>query len=131
MVEFARMEIESAGGTVAADIRVAGSYEVGLIVDRLLANPKIDAVVVLGYIERGETLHGEVMGHVVHNALQQLQLQYKKPVGIGIIGPGATPEQAQVRKEGAARGAVSAVVRSLTELEKLSDSQGSVQSDEQ
>ena len=56
-----------------------------------------DGLVVLGYIERGETLHGEVMGHVVHTALVQLQLKYRKPVGIGIIGPGATAEQAQAQ----------------------------------
>ena len=57
-----------------------------------------DAVVVLGHIERGETLHGEVMGHVVQHALVQLQFKYRKPVGVGIIGPGATAEQADVRK---------------------------------
>ena len=32
-------------------------------------------LITLGYIERGETQHGEVMGHVVHRALVELQLR--------------------------------------------------------
>lgn len=128
MVGFAGDELRGAGADLATDIRVAGSYEAPLVVDHLLVQSDIDAVVVLGYIEKGETLHGEVMGYVVHQAFVELQLRYKKPVGIGIIGPGATAEQAQVRKEGAARGAVKAVLRSLSELEKLSGSPESGQS---
>lgn len=128
MVKFATAEIAEAGAELAADIRVAGSYEVPLVADRLLAQPDIDAVAALGYIEKGETLHGEVMGHIVHQAFVDIQLQYKKPIGIGIIGPGATAEQAQVRKEGAARGAVKAVLRNLSVLEQLSGSPKSGQS---
>ena len=70
-----------------------GSYEMPLIADVLLGREDVDALVVLGYIERGETLHGEVMGNVVHAALVQLQLKHRKPMGLGVIGPGATPEQ--------------------------------------
>jgi 6,7-dimethyl-8-ribityllumazine synthase len=97
-------------------VPVPGSYEVPLVADALLSRESIDALVVLGYIERGETLHGEVMGHTVHQALVQLQLQHKKPIGIGIIGPGATAEQAQVRKESYAAAALRAAVRSLEAL---------------
>lgn len=120
MIEFAKDEMKNVGIEPASIVRVAGSYEVPLVVDTLLAQPKMEAVIVLGYIEKGETMHGEVMGQVVHTALVKLQLKYNKPVGMGIIGPGATPTQAQVRKEGAARGAVKAVLRSLATLEELS-----------
>jgi len=131
MVVSAKQEIESAGGEVHSDTRVAGSYETPLVVDQLLAQSDVDAVVVLGYIEKGETLHGEVMGQVVFKALVDLQLQYKRPVGMGIIGPGATAEQAEVRKQGAAEGAVKAVMRSLTTLEQIPGSPTSEQSDGQ
>jgi len=64
----------------------------------LLKKGNFDALLVLGYIEKGETLHGEVMGHVVHRSIVELQLQYSVPIAIGIIGPGATIEQARERK---------------------------------
>jgi 6,7-dimethyl-8-ribityllumazine synthase len=100
-------------------VRVPGSYELPLSVGAALALPQVALVVVLGYIERGETLHGEVMGHVVHEALLQLSLNHRKPLGLGIIGPGATAEQAEQRKQAYARAAVRAAVASLAALESI------------
>lgn len=119
MVASARAEAARLGVDVPVVVQVPGSYEVPLVADALLARDSIDALVALGYIERGETLHGEVMGHAVHQALVQLQLRYKKPIGIGIIGPGATFEQAQARKEPYAAAAVRAAVRSLEALASI------------
>jgi 6,7-dimethyl-8-ribityllumazine synthase len=113
MLAAANAEAKAFGARVLETVRVPGCYETPLVVDRLLAHRRIDALVVLGCIERGETLHGEVMGHVVHRALLEASLRHDKPVGLGIIGPGATPEQAQARKESSARTAVRAVMRSL------------------
>jgi 6,7-dimethyl-8-ribityllumazine synthase len=119
MVGFVKEELAAGGAEAAGDIRVAGSYEVPLVLDRVLADTKIDGAVVLGYIDKGETLHGEVMGHIVFRVILDLELKHGKPVGMGIIGPGATPEQAEARKESAARGAVRAVLRSLATLQEL------------
>ena len=110
MVEAAMGAIVESGADLVETWWVAGSYEAPLAVQRLLRAPDVDAVVVLGFIERGETLHGEVMGHVVHRALVELALQHEKPVGIGIIGPGATVEQAHVRKVEYAKAAVRAAL---------------------
>ena len=112
MIDAARNELDISGAVLVRTVRVPGSYEVPLIADLQMAQENVDALVVLGYIERGETLHGEVMGHVVQNALVKLQLRYHKPIGIGIIGPGATAEQAQLRKTAYARSAVQAALRS-------------------
>jgi hypothetical protein len=49
------------------------------------------------------------MGHVVRRSLVELQLKVKKPIGLGIIGPGATEEQALVRQSSCAKNAVYAV----------------------
>jgi 6,7-dimethyl-8-ribityllumazine synthase len=98
--------------------RVTGSYEVPLLAQTLLARKDIEAVVVLGFIEKGETLHGHVMGQVVSEKLLALSLTAKKPVGIGIIGPGATLEQAQTRKVGYAQAAVKVIARGLLELKR-------------
>ena len=43
----------------------------------------------------------------------------QKPVGLGIIGPGATRKQAEVRKDSSARATVRAAVRSLAALSEI------------
>jgi 6,7-dimethyl-8-ribityllumazine synthase len=116
MVASARAEAERQGVDVVGVTRVPGCYEVPLVADALLERSSVQALVVLGYIEKGETLHGEVMGHAVHHALVQIQLKHRKPIGIGIIGPGATREQAETRKESYAAAAVVAALRSLEAL---------------
>jgi len=112
MIASALDEAKRQGALVALEpLRVPGCYETPLVASRVIARKDVDAVVVLGYIERGETQHGEVMGHVVQGALVQLAIAHGKPVGIGIIGPGATAAQAEVRKESYARAAVRAALR--------------------
>ncbi len=110
MTRAAVDELEKRGGILADIIPVLGCFEMPLAVKRLMAKKSVDALVVLGPIEKGETLHGEVMGHVVLNALMTLQLATMKPIGFGIIGPGATIKQAQARMKGAAQGAVRAAL---------------------
>lgn len=92
---------------------VPGAYEIPLVVKRLFDHSTTKAVVALGAIEKGETLHGEVMGHVVHQSLMDLQLCYDRPIGMGIIGPGATPKQMHERKTKIAQEAVRAVMAVL------------------
>lgn len=118
MVEHASDEMRNLGVELRQVVRVPGSYEIPLIAAAVLSQP-ISFLVVLGHIERGETLHGEVMGHVTHQAIVELSLKHSKPVGIGIIGPGATSEQAEARKEGYARAAVRAAIASLRAVETL------------
>ena len=112
MVASALDEAKKEGALVALEpARVPGCYETPLVVSKLIARKDVDGVIVLGYIERGETQHGEVMGHVVHAALVGLALEHGKPVGVGIIGPGATQAQAELRKDPYARAAVRAALR--------------------
>jgi 6,7-dimethyl-8-ribityllumazine synthase len=111
MIEEAKAEAKGARLDLRGVVSVPGCYEVPLIADLHMGRPDVDLLVVLGYIERGETLHGEVMGHVVHRALVDLQLKHGKPIGLGVIGPGATLEQATARKADYARAAVRAAAR--------------------
>lgn len=111
MLAAALDQASQGGARVVVTARVPGCYETPLVAEHLLGRRDVDALVVLGCIERGETLHGEVMGHVVHRALVEAALRHDKPVGLGIIGPGATPKQAEARKDASARAAVRAVLR--------------------
>lgn len=119
MVAAAADEAAALGARVVATVRVPGSYEMPSLAAPLLRRKGVDALVALGYIERGETLHGEVMAHVVHRTLVDLSLRHAKPVGLGVIGPGATAEQAEARKDAYARAAVRAALRTLDALATL------------
>lgn len=120
MILAALDEMVRTGLQLAGEVyRVAGSFELPLAAQALLERADVDAVVVLGSLEKGETLHGEVIGHAVFGALTGLQLRLRKPAGLGVVGPGATREQAEARKEASARAAVRAVKASLACLERI------------
>jgi len=118
MVESAKATAAKLGVDCEIVISVPGSFEIPLVLDAVLQRDDVDAAAVLGYIEKGQTLHGEVMGHVVYKAVMDLELTYGKPVGLGIIGPGATLEQAETRNVSYGEAAVAAAVRSLACLEE-------------
>jgi len=110
MIKTAEKEITKHQAKLMDIIRVPGSYEIPLIAQTVITKTKPDALIILSYIEKGYTMHGEVMGHVVHDALTKLQLEHNIPMGLGIIGPGATRKQAEERKKKAAQGAVRAAL---------------------
>eukprot|EP00238_Polyblepharides_amylifera_P000073 CAMPEP_0196571858 /NCGR_PEP_ID=MMETSP1081-20130531/1987_1 /TAXON_ID=36882 /ORGANISM="Pyramimonas amylifera, Strain CCMP720" /LENGTH=265 /DNA_ID=CAMNT_0041888969 /DNA_START=127 /DNA_END=924 /DNA_ORIENTATION=+ len=96
-LEDARLAACQLGSELARVVWVPGTYEAPLVVREMLLDRQLDCVVVIGYIEKGSTLHGEEMGATCSLLLKQLELEFNKPVGMGIIGPGATPEQAEER----------------------------------
>tara|TARA_B100001540_G_C15365659_1_gene443269 strand:+ start:133 stop:543 length:411 start_codon:yes stop_codon:yes gene_type:complete len=97
MVDKAR-EVASDNNLIVEEVNwVPGSMEVPLQIKRLFLRESIDGAVVLGIIENGETKHGLVMGQAVIDSLLNLQLASMKPIGFGIIGPGAKPEHIEDR----------------------------------
>tara|TARA_B100001996_G_scaffold154439_1_gene117548 strand:+ start:266 stop:700 length:435 start_codon:yes stop_codon:yes gene_type:complete len=76
---------------------------------------RFDGYVVLGIIEKGETDHGLVMGQAVIRQLIKFQTKKGKPIGVGIIGPGAEPNQIDERIEMHAENAIMAVEYLLRE----------------
>jgi 6,7-dimethyl-8-ribityllumazine synthase len=118
MLAAARDEAASLDAKIAIVQHVPGAYELPLIADELLSHRDITAVIVLGFIERGETQHGEVMAHTITGCLLTSSLKHQKPLGLGIIGPGALITQAEARKDSYARAAVRAAIASTTEYRK-------------
>ncbi len=53
------------------------------------------------------------MGQTVTDAIIRLQLEFMKPIGLGILGPEILPEQIPPRLDGYAKAAVSAVAKML------------------
>lgn len=113
MLDVAKARAEELNAKVGEVVWVPGSFEVPLALERMLRRKDIDAVAVLGVIEKGQTTHGEVIGHTVATKMLELGLKHDKPVSLGIIGPGVSHSQARVRLDGHARNAVSAAIKML------------------
>ena len=109
MIQYARDEAQKLKLEIIEIIWVPGSMEAPLATARLLEREDIVGVACLGIIEKGETSHGLAMGQAVIKSLVDLQLGYDKPVGLGIIGPGAEPHHILPRLEPHARNAISAI----------------------
>lgn len=111
MLKYAKNIAPKLEAEIKEVIWVPGSLEVPFITKEILESGKYDAIVLLGFIEKGETLHGEVMGHQVTKKILDLQLEYRTPIGFGIIGPGATIKQAHKKMKESAERAIEAAVK--------------------
>jgi len=109
MLSFAEDEASLKNWEVSEVVWVPGSMEAPLAIERMLGSGMVDGAVVLGIIEKGETDHGLVIGQSVTKAIIEMQIKYNKPIGLGIIGPGAEPAHIGPRLEPHARAAVGAV----------------------
>ncbi|HVU27744.1 MAG TPA: 6,7-dimethyl-8-ribityllumazine synthase [Verrucomicrobiae bacterium] len=79
MLRAAKNEILRAGGK-AQIVRVPGAYEIPGVAAKLARAQKFSAIICLGVILRGETVHAAHIGEAVSGALMQIQLQYEIPV---------------------------------------------------
>jgi 6,7-dimethyl-8-ribityllumazine synthase len=93
--------------------KVPGSYDMPLIIQTLLEKDDVDAVVTLGAIVRGETKHDEVIAHALVTKMVELSLQYRKPVALGVAGPGMTWQQAEARRKDYANRSVDSAVKMI------------------
>ena len=109
MLNLARDQAEKENLTIVEVIWVPGAMEVPLALSRVMNNPEIHGAACLGIIEKGSTQHGLAMGQAVLSSIIDLQLESGKPIGLGIIGPGAEPEHIEPRLEPHARAAISAI----------------------
>ena len=92
MLQGAMEELERAGAREVQVVRVPGAYEVPVVAARLAraAFPHASritrraappsAIICLGVILRGETVHAAHIGEAVSRALMEIQLQYEVPV---------------------------------------------------
>ena len=113
MLEVAKNRAQDFGIEVAEIIWVPGSMEIPLAIKGLISRDDIDGAACLGIIEKGETQHGLVMGQAVVKTILELQLEFDKPIGLGIIGPGAEPEHIEPRLAPHASGAIDAIAAVL------------------
>lgn len=115
MIERARAEADFLGVKITRSILVPGVFEIPIAVKKMLECDDIDAVITLGAVITGETKHDEVVVTQSSRKIMDLGLEYGKPVGFGITGPGMTELQALNRIE-KGRDVVDTVVKMLQRL---------------
>ena len=64
-------------------ISVPGTFEIPVVLSNLI--DKYDAFVVLGCVIKGQTSHSHYLCSTVINALTNISIQSKKPIGNGIL----------------------------------------------
>jgi 6,7-dimethyl-8-ribityllumazine synthase len=85
MVRAARAELKRAGAAKVEVFRVPGAYEIPVVAARLARTgsahtTQFAAIICLGVILRGETVHAAHIGEAVSRALMEIQVKYEVPV---------------------------------------------------
>jgi 6,7-dimethyl-8-ribityllumazine synthase len=95
MLKAAKAELEGAGAKAVQVVRVPGAYEIPVVATRLARagrtgsalkprSPRGErpfcAIICLGVILRGETVHAAHIGEAVSRALMRIQVRYEVPV---------------------------------------------------
>jgi 6,7-dimethyl-8-ribityllumazine synthase len=85
MLNAAHAELTQAGAKNVKIVRVPGAYEIPVVVSRLARSSGknksgLDAIICLGVILRGQTVHAAHIGEAVSNALMQLQVAHGIPI---------------------------------------------------
>ncbi len=66
-------------------VRVPGAFEIPLIVEKMAASGKYDALVCLGAVIRGDTPHFDYVCDAVTRGIGDAVRTYKIPIGFGIL----------------------------------------------
>ena len=77
-------------------IRVPGVFEIPVTISKNLK--KFDSFLALGCVIKGQTPHFDFISYATTNAIMQLAVNYKKPIGNGILTC-ITMKQAKDRKK--------------------------------
>jgi 6,7-dimethyl-8-ribityllumazine synthase len=115
MLERAKEHAKFLDAEVAKIVMVPGVFDIPLAVKMLLKDKSIDGAVTIGAVIEGETEHDQIVIGQAARKITDLAVEYEKPVGLGISGPGMTRLQAEDRIE-RAKDAVESVVKQLKSM---------------
>lgn len=113
MSERALAHANFLGCSVTHIVKVPGAFDIPYAIKKLMQRTDVDAVVALGAVLEGDTDHDQVVAQHAARKMMDLALEYDKPVGLGISGPGMSRSQGQARIDDYARRSVESAVKLL------------------
>ncbi len=66
-------------------VKVPGAYELPMVVQRVAASKKYDAIITVGAVIRGATPHFDYVSNECVKGIAQISLQYDIPVSFGVL----------------------------------------------
>ncbi len=66
-------------------VKVPGAYELPMVVQRVAASKKYDAIITVGAVIRGATPHFDYVSGECVKGIAQISLQYDIPVSFGVL----------------------------------------------
>lgn len=118
MLQRAMDEAEFLGAEVFKVLKVPGTFDIPLGVKKLLQIKDIEGVVTLGAVIEGETEHDQIIMQNAARKIEDLSVDFGKPVALGISGPGQSRLQAEARIE-KAKDAVESVIKMIKRISSL------------
>src|SRR4051812_46358905 len=114
----------SIGADAVTTVRVPGAYEIPLAAQRLAESGEYDAVICLGCLIKGDTMHFEYIADAASHGIMQAALATGVPMAFGVLTT-MTEEQAAARSgagpENKGREAALAAIDMATLLRKLDE----------
>ncbi len=110
MLEQAKQHAVFLGSNVVKEVQVPGVFDMPLAIKKLCERKDVDGIVCIGAVIEGETEHDDIVIQHASRKIADLAVEYGKPIGLGITGPGMSRLQAEARIN-RAKSAVEAVVK--------------------
>ncbi|MCP8323282.1 MAG: 6,7-dimethyl-8-ribityllumazine synthase [Candidatus Methylarchaceae archaeon HK02M2] len=121
MLERAKEHAIFLGAQITYICKAPGSFDMPILIESLLEKQDVNAVVTLGAIVEGETKHDEIIAQHVTRKVTDLSVKYRKPVSLGVSGPGMSRIQGLERIDEYAKRAVEAAVKMVKRIRILKE----------
>tara|TARA_Y100001970_G_scaffold240977_1_gene304145 strand:- start:2466 stop:2945 length:480 start_codon:yes stop_codon:yes gene_type:complete len=99
LLEGALRGLEAFGAKAVGPVAVPGCFELPMACRVVASSGKVDAVIAIGAVIRGETTHYEIVSEGCASGIQQAQLEVGVPITFGVLTVEST-EQAIERSQG-------------------------------
>lgn len=100
-------------------VKTPGAFDMPILIQELVEKKDVEGVVTLGAVVEGDTKHDEIVAQHASRKIADLAVQYRKPVTLGVSGPGMTRLQGVERIDDFARRSVEAAVKLIKRRREL------------
>ncbi|HEY7110896.1 MAG TPA: 6,7-dimethyl-8-ribityllumazine synthase [Nitrososphaeraceae archaeon] len=119
MLEVAKGRAKTRKAQIRYICFVPGTFDMPLLIEQLIKKKDIDAIVTLGSVIKGETAHDKLIAYTAARFITELSIKHRKPISLGIAGPGMTVTQAKNRITTVSKMAVDTAIDMVERLKRL------------